>query len=67
LAWQYHPGKEGITSGVILTGTGIGAFIFNVIAIQLINPEKIQGITSKDNLDLKPFPPEIANRVPKTL
>jgi hypothetical protein len=28
VAWQYFPGKEGILSGIIIGGFGLGGFIF---------------------------------------
>ena len=32
VAWQYFPGKEGILSGIIIGGFGIGGFIFPLLS-----------------------------------
>ena len=62
-AWLFFPGKEGIVSGIIIGGFGIGGFIFIPLSSSLINPH---GIASSDK-DEKPYPIEIANNLPSAL
>ena len=37
-AWIFFPDKPGFTSGIILSGFGLGAFFFDNISTYLINP-----------------------------
>ena len=37
-AWKFFPDKPGFASGIILSGYGMGAFFFDNISTQLINP-----------------------------
>lgn len=45
--YLYFPNKKGIVSGLVLTGYGFGSFIFNFMALGIINP---------DNEKATPFP-----------
>lgn len=36
--WRYFPTKKGKVSGFIIGGYGLGSFIFNFIALALVNP-----------------------------
>ena len=65
-AWLFFPGKEGIVSGIIIGGFGIGGFIFIPLSSSLINPH---GIASSDKGDHnnKPYPIDIANNLPLAL
>jgi hypothetical protein len=47
--WSHLPGRKGFVSGVVISGLGIGAFIFGVLVQYIMNP---------DNLD--PVPYEVA-------
>jgi hypothetical protein len=38
IAWQYFPGREGLISGIIIGGFGVGSFIFTYLSTFLINP-----------------------------
>jgi hypothetical protein len=40
-AWLFFPGKEGIVSGIIIGGFGIGGYIFIPFSSSLINPHGI--------------------------
>ena len=67
-AWLFFPGKEGIVSGIIIGGFGIGGFIFIPLSSNLINPD---GVESK-KVDpakgiFKPYPIEIGNNLPHAL
>jgi OFA family oxalate/formate antiporter-like MFS transporter len=42
VGWQYFPGKEGIISGVVLAGYGLGTLIFTYVSVHFINPDKIE-------------------------
>jgi len=37
--WKYFPKRKGLVSGTIIAGYGFGSFTFNLIALQLVNPE----------------------------
>jgi len=64
LAWQYIPGQEGILSGIVNAGFGAGGFIFTFLSTQLLNPDSINPTYVEGS---KPFPSEIAGRLPKML
>jgi len=64
LAWQYNPGQEGILSGIVNAGFGAGGFIFTFLSTQLLNPDSINPTYVEGS---KPFPSEIAGRLPKML
>ena len=40
-AWKFFPGKEGVASGIVISGFGIGGFIFSEISLQLLNPNGV--------------------------
>ena len=73
VAWQYFPGKEGVLSGTIIGGFGIGAFIFPLLSTKLINPEEIPSFNHENNPNMtnphckvasvKPFCPDIADNL----
>ena len=56
IAWQYFPNKEGLISGLVVGGFGLGGFIFDLVSTAIVNPEKRDEIT-----------PEIAAKVPEML
>jgi MFS family permease len=39
--WKYFPEHKGRVSGMIVAGYGFGSFMFNFIAIALVNPDNI--------------------------
>lgn len=63
VAWQYFPGREGLVSGIIMGGFGIGGFMFSLIGVYMINPD---GLKPSKNID-QPYKDEIANHVPETI
>jgi MFS family permease len=59
LAWQCFPGKEGVLSGVIIGGFGLGGFVFTYLSDYFVNPNEVD-----PNEDAEyPFPPEIADNL----
>jgi len=52
---RWFPGKKGTVQGAIISGMGASAFIFNMVATRLINPE---GLNSVGGV----FPPEVSAR-----
>jgi MFS family permease len=56
ICWQYFPNKEGLISGIIITGFGIGGFISNLVSTNIVNPDDSDVITE-----------EIAANVPQML
>ena len=63
--WLYFQGNEGVVSGIIIAGFGIGGFITTELSTEWVNPNgvKSQEFDKKIASD-KPFPPEVANNVP---
>jgi OFA family oxalate/formate antiporter-like MFS transporter len=43
-AWLYFPGREGIISGIIIAGFGIGGFFFTWLSTELVNPEQLDPV-----------------------
>lgn len=39
--YKYFPKKKGTVSGIIVAGSGIGTFLFGLLASQLINPNNL--------------------------
>lgn len=66
LAWKYIPGKEGILTGIIFAGFGMGGSLFNYLSSILVNPETRNPVEIINPED-KPFPMEIAKNVPTML
>jgi hypothetical protein len=67
-AWLFFPGKEGIVSGIIIGGFGIGGFIFIPLSSNLINPDGIESIKIDPNDKVnKPYPIEIGDNLPNAL
>ena len=64
-AWLYFPGREGVVSGVMLTGFGCGGLISTLLSSYFVNPNGVDPIEhDKDHLEVKPFNKEIANNLP---
>lgn len=51
VAWQYFPGKEGVLSGIIIGGFGLGGFIFPFLSQKLINPEDVSSFNHETHPD----------------
>jgi MFS family permease len=64
--WSHLPGRKGFVSGVVISGLGIGAFVFGMIATQIVNPGNISPVP----YEVAPgvfefiFPEEVNIRVP---
>ena len=56
ICWQYFPNKEGLISGIIVGGFGLGGFIFSLVSTNIVNPDDSDLITDK-----------LAARVPQML
>ena len=39
--WSHLPGRKGLVSGIIVSGLGVGAFFFGILAQKLVNPDNI--------------------------
>jgi hypothetical protein len=65
-SWLFFPGKEGIISGIIIGGFGIGGLIFIKLSSDLINPDG-KGAVIDDKHILKPYPDSIAKNLPEAL
>jgi MFS family permease len=42
VSWKHFPSKRGVIAGTILCGYGMAAFIFDLIATAIVNPNNIQ-------------------------
>lgn len=56
--WEFFPKHQGLTSGLIIGSYGIGAIIYQQIAISVCNPNNIPAV---DGI----YPPEVADNVPR--
>jgi len=67
-AWKHFPGKEGVISGIIIAGFGLGGFIFTSATSYLMNPDGEEAALT-DPLDItsKPFDHNISKRLPMAL
>lgn len=41
VSWQYIPGYEGLLTGIINAGFGLGGFIFTNLSTNIMNPDGI--------------------------
>jgi OFA family oxalate/formate antiporter-like MFS transporter len=39
VSWSHLPGRKGFVSGVVVSGMGIGSFIFGLVTYSIINSE----------------------------
>jgi len=52
--WLFFPDNKGFVSGVIMSASGIGSFIFSFIAHGVVNPEGVNPVV--DSAGGKLFP-----------
>jgi hypothetical protein len=57
ISWGWFPDRPGLASGLILSGFGFSAIIFNNIALAIVNPENLQAVDGV-------FPASVTDRVP---
>jgi len=68
-SWSHLPGRTGFVSGCIVSGLGLGAFIYGIIVNKLVNPENVPPIKT----EIEPgvfeyvFEKEVSDRVPMML
>ena len=64
--WSHLPGRKGFVSGLIVSGLGIGAFLFGIIAQKIVNPDNISPtmVTVAQGVQESYFADEVNNRVP---
>ena len=66
--WQYFPGYEGVVSGTIIAGFGIGGFFTNMLAVMWINPDGTDPVPyNKNDPSSKPFTMDLASNMPPTV
>ena len=56
-AWLWFPDRPGLCSGIILSGFGLSALIFNNIVFILVNPNNESAVDGV-------FPADVNDRVP---
>jgi len=47
-AWQFFPGKEGVVTGLIIAGFGIGGFLWTHLSTVWVNPDDVPSIQPDD-------------------
>lgn len=67
--WSHLPGRKGFVSGFVVSGLGIGSFIFGIVAKNIVNPDNLapSAVTVADGYQEYYFPSEVNNRVPKMI
>ena len=60
-AWLWFPERPGLVSGILISGFGIGALIFNTVCLYLVNPQ------NESSDESGRFSAEINSRLPFTL
>ena len=58
--WKWMPDNRGLVSGGILTGFGVGGFIFSLLGSKIVNPQGLNMVEGR-------FPDEVYNNFPKML
>ena len=65
-AWSHLPGRKGFVSGIVVSGLGIGAFAFGILARHIVNPDNLcpAPVEVAPGVDEYYFPKEVNARVP---
>jgi len=61
-AWKYFPHKKGVTNGLIIGAFGMGTFIFNYVALAVVNPDNEKASVVADGT--KYFTEDVYSKVP---
>jgi MFS family permease len=56
--WEWFPHNSGLTSGLVIGSVGLGAILFEQMAVQVCNPNNIQAVNGV-------FPSEVTKNVPR--
>ena len=61
------PGRKGLVSGIIVSGVGIGGFMYGIIANNIVNPENFKSSPGEIKPDVYEsyFPSLVNDRVPE--
>ena len=62
-AWSHLPGRKGLASGVVVSGMGVGSFIFGIICNKMVNPNN-EKATRDINTSENYFTIDVNARVP---
>src|SRR4051812_20882200 len=68
--WIVLPGRKGLVSGVVVSGVGLGSFMYGLIANKIVNPDNLK---ASRHIEIVPgvfenyFPPDVNDHVPKML
>lgn len=68
-SWSHLPGRKGLVSGFIVSGLGLGAFIYGIVVNILVNPENLSPVKTeiKSGVYEYVFEKTVSDRVPKML
>jgi OFA family oxalate/formate antiporter-like MFS transporter len=66
-SWSHLPGRKGMVTGVIVSGLGFGSFVYGIVVNKLVNPDNLGRIQDSMDPDVKEFPTEVTDRVPRCL
>jgi OFA family oxalate/formate antiporter-like MFS transporter len=56
--WGWFPKRAGLFSGLIIGSIGLGAIVFEEVAVKMVNPNNIAAVDGV-------FPPEVTQNIPK--
>lgn len=59
--WKYFPNNKGLVGGIIVSGVGMGTFVFNLVSTYLVNPNSENA--NNDGL----FPEDVAENLPSMI
>jgi hypothetical protein len=68
-SWSHLPGRKGFVSGVIVSGLGLGAFMYGILVNLLVNPLNKSPIKTeiKPNVYEYIFENDVTDNVPRML
>ena len=68
-SWSHLPGRKGFVSGVIVSGLGLGAFMYGILVNLLVNPSNKSPVKTeiKPNVFEYIFENDVTDNVPRML
>lgn len=67
LGLKYFPDKKGMVNGIIIAGYGFGSFIFNFIALAVVNQDNVKPTIEDDEGKHEYFDEDVYGKVPRML
>ena len=68
-SWSHLPGRKGLVSGVIVSGLGLGAFVYGIVVNMIVNPDNLSPVKTeiKSGVFEYVFEKSVSDRVPMML